>query len=252
MAPILPKPAALGALLLLGSLAACDVPNFEGPQLQDPPQGFLLQPDSRASRSMFAHLPEVHHDAWVQSLPPYSTIRINGHPGVLTLEDVMAAQDSARAHKGDPEITFGAIEPLTVDGRDAWAWEERIETQRRGIPWVAYRVMVPYDTMSYTIEIDTEDPLFKAGAPESLRAIALTFAVGETVYNWPLMALGAGLLLFVIHMLRQRSQAKAAQLRSINLVKVEKKPKTDEGGGDGAAEPPMAAAGAAQGQSSAQ
>ena len=249
MAPILPNRAALGVLLLVG-LAACDVPNFQGPQLQEPPQGFLLQPDSRAARSMFAHLPEVHHDAWVQSLPPYSTIRINGHPGVLGLQDVMAAQDSARAHKSDPDVSFGAIEPLSIDGREAWAWEERIDTQRRGVPWVAYRVMVPYDTISYSIEIDTEDPLLKAGAPESLRAIALTFGVGETVYNWPLILLGAGLLLFMIHMMRQRSQAKAARLRSINLVKVEKKPEQEDG--EAAAEPETVGAGAPRGQASAQ
>jgi len=242
MALILPNRAAVAVLLLVG-LAACDVPNFQGPQLQEPPQGFLLQPDSRASRSMFAHLPEIYHDAWVQSLPPYSTIRINGHPGALGLQDVMAAQDSARAHKGDPDITFGAIEPLSIDGREAWAWEERIETQRRGVPWVAYRVMVPYDTISYTVEIDTEDPLFKASAPESLRAIALTFGVGHTAYNWPLITLGVGLLLFAIHVMRQRSQAKAARLRSINLVKIEKKPTPADGEGEGAGEPAMAGAG---------
>ena len=57
MAPILPNRAVLGALLL--GLAACDVPNFQGPQLQEPPKGFLLQPDSRAARSMFQHLPDL-------------------------------------------------------------------------------------------------------------------------------------------------------------------------------------------------
>ena len=149
----------------------------------------------------------------------------------------MAAQDSSRAHKRDADITFGPIEPVTIDGREAWAWEERIETQRRGVPWVAYRAMVPYDTISYSVEIDTEDPLLKVGAPESLRAIVQTFGVGETVYNWPLIALGMGLLLFLIHVMRQRSQAKAAQLRSINLVKVERKPKQSESESEGAGEP---------------
>ena len=250
MAPILPNRAVLGALLL--GLAACDVPNFQGPQLQEPPKGFLLQPDSRAARSMFQHLPEVYHDAWVQSQPPYSTIRINGYSGVLGLQDVMAAQDSSRAHKRDADITFGPIEPVTIDGREAWAWEERIETQRRGVPWVAYRAMVPYDTISYSVEIDTEDPLLKVGAPESLRAIVQTFGVGETVYNWPLIALGMGLLLFLIHVMRQRSQAKAAQLRSINLVKVERKPKQSESESEGAGEPAPVGAGERQGQQSAQ
>ena len=223
MSAIPSKRRAVGALLLLAALSACDVPNFEGPQLQEPPDGFLLRPDPDIARSMFVDLPVVHHDRWVQSLPPYSTITINGHAGTLTLEDMVTAQEYGRAHASDPDVTFGAIEPLSIDGREAWAWEERIDTPRRGIPWVAYRVMVPYDDVSYAIEIQTEDPILKSGAPGSLQAIVGTFAVGETVYNWPLILIGAGLLLFGLHTMRQRASAKADRLRSINLVKIEKK-----------------------------
>lgn len=225
------RSATLATVLMLSVLAGCDVPAFAGPQLQDPPQGYLLQPDSRARHPMFAHLPETYHDAWVQSVPPHSTIRINGYAGTLNVADVIAAQDSMRAHPEDPEVTFGGIEPLTIDGREAWGWEERIQTQSRGLPWVAYRVMVPYDTISYTIELATADPLLKSGAPESLKDIVSTFAVGETVYNWPLIAVGLGLLLFGVHLLRQRSRAQAERLQSINLVKVEK-PKPDEQKGE--------------------
>ncbi|MGD2045127.1 MAG: hypothetical protein PVJ80_07265 [Gemmatimonadota bacterium] len=218
----------LATLLALSAFAGCDMPAFEGPQLQDPPQGFLLQPDSRDRHPMFAYLQDVYHDAWVQSVPPHSTIRINGYTGTLTVADVIVAQDSMRAHPDDPEVTFGDIEPLTIDGREAWGWEERIQTQSRGLPWVAYRVMVPYDTISYTIELETADPLLKPSAPGSLKDIISTFAVGETVYNWPLMAIGIGLLLFALHMLRERSRAKTERLQSINLVKIEKKPDEQE------------------------
>lgn len=222
-APTVRGSIAVAALVLTSALAACDVPNFEGPQLQDPPQGFLLQPDSRAERAMFGHLPEVHHDAWVQSLPPYSTIRINGYSGTLTLDDVLAAQDSARVHAPDPDILFGAIEPHTIDGREAWGWEERIDTPSRGIPWVAYRVMVPYDTISYTIEFSTEDPQFKAGAPATLTAVISAFGVGETEYNVSLIALAIGLLLLTVYLSRARARTRAERLKSMNLVKIEKK-----------------------------
>lgn len=230
-APNLPMSATQWMLLLLAGLAACEVPNFAGPQLQDPPRGYLLQPNPDAPRSMFAYLPAVYHDAWVQSLPPYSTIHINGIAGTLSLEDVLAAQDSLRARPHDPDISFGAVEPLSIDGRDAWGWEERIDTPTRGIPWVAYRSMVPYDTISYSIEVSTEDPLLKAQAPDTLRAIVSTFAVGEVAYDWPLILVGAGLLLFAVHLARQKSRAKAARLQSINLVKIEKKKEGEPEGG---------------------
>jgi hypothetical protein len=227
----------VGTFLLLAALGACDVPNFDGPQLQEPPQGFLLQPDPTTARSVFTELPVVYHDRWVQSQPPFSTITINGHAGTLTLEDVMAAQDARRAGEDDPDMVFGAIEPLSIDGREAWAWEEHVASPTRGVPWVAYRAMVPYDEVSYAIEIESEDPLLKAGAPASLQAIVTTFAVGKTVYNWPLIVIAVGLLLFALHTMRQRSRAKAARLRSINLVKVEKKegPEEAEEEEDGAA-----------------
>lgn len=243
-APALPNSAIVGLLLLLVGTTACEVPNFEGPQLQDPPQGYLLQPDPSQPRNMFAYLPAVYHDAWVQSLSPYSTIKINGLAGTLTLEDVLAAQDSLRARGGDPDLRFGPVEPLSIDGREAWGWEERIESPQRGIPWVAYRVMVPYETISYTIELSTEDPLLKAGSPETVKAIISTFAVGETVWNLPLLALGIGLLLFAVHMAREKAKAKAARLQSINLVKIKKK-ETPEEERKAAPEPVLASASAA-------
>ena len=68
--------------------------------------------------------------------------------------------------------------------------------------------------------------MFKASAPSSLRDVVSSFAVGEIAYNWPLIAIAMGLLLFAVHLFRQKARAKAQRLQSINLVKVEKK--TDE------------------------
>lgn len=244
-AQTLPKRAIAFVLLVAGGLSACELPNYDGPQLQDPPVGFLLRPDPGSPHEMFAYLPTVYHDRWVQSLAPFSTIDINGFAGELTLEDVLAAQDSLRARPYDPDVTFGQVEPLSIDGREAWGWEERIDTPRRGIPWVAYRAMIPYEEVSYTVEISTEDPLLKAQAPETLKAIVTTFAVGEIAFNWPLIILGAGLLLFAVHMARQKAQIKTARLQSINLVKIEKKEEDDGTGVDA----PLTGVGAGAGAS---
>lgn len=218
----------LVTMLLLSGLGACEVPNFEGPQLQVPPEGFVLRPESRGERSVLGHRREVHHDAWVQPQPPYSTIYINGYAGGLTVEDAVAAQDSVRAHTGDAEVTFAGVEPLSIDGREAWGWEERIDTPAGATSWVAYRAMIPYDTITYTVEISTEDPALTAGAPASLKTIVSTFAVGRTAYNWPLILLGIALALFALYMLRERSRATAQRLQSIDLVRVDKG--EDDGG----------------------
>jgi hypothetical protein len=208
--------------------SACEVPNFEGPQIQSPPRGFLLVPDSYLQRRMFQHRDAVFQTAWVESVADFSTIHINGHAGVLGLEDVMAAQDSARKYVTDPDVTFGGVEPLRVNGRDAWGWSERVETPSRGLVWVAYRAAIPYDTITYAVEFYSGEPGLKRAAPDTLKAVIATFAIGETKLNLPLMALLGGGLFFALAGVRSRARASAARLQAINLVKVERK--TDERG----------------------
>ena len=208
--------------------ASCEVPNFRGPQIQSPPRGFLLTPDSPLERRMFQHHDVVFQSTWVESVTDFSTIHINGHPGVLGLEEVMAAQDTARRYAGDRDVTFGGVEPLTVDGREAWGWEERVQTPGRGLVWVAYRAAVPYDSVTYAIEFYSGDPRFKNAAPDTLKAIITTFAVGETRVSMPLIALVAGGLLFLVAGLRSRARAREARLQAIHLVRI-KKTKPEEG-----------------------
>lgn len=213
--------------LVVAVLAGCDMPNFEGPQIQSPPRGFLLVRSSPLQRRMFQDQEVVFETTWVESIADFSTIHVNGHLGVLDLEDVMAAQEVAKRFADDPDLVFGEVEPLEVDGRDAWGWAERVETPTRGLVSVAYRAAVPYDTITYAIEFYSGEPGLKRAAPDTLKAIISTFAIGETTINWPLVALLVGALLFVASGLRSRARAKATRLQSIKLVKV-KKPAEEE------------------------
>jgi hypothetical protein len=235
--PVAARFQGLLVLLATASLAACNAPNFEGPQIQSPPRGFLLAPDSRLERRMFQHSDVVYESTWVESVTDFSTIHINGHRGVLGLEDVMAAQDTARRHAGDPDVTFSPVEPLLVDGREAWGWEERVETPARGLVWVAYRAAIPYDTITYAIEFYSGDPRFKRAAPDTLRAIIGSFAIGRTTWSIPLIALVAGALLFVVAGVRSRAQARAARLQGIHLVRIKKKTEEKEGAEEPSAAP---------------
>ncbi|MBM4184329.1 MAG: hypothetical protein FJ207_08895 [Gemmatimonadetes bacterium] len=219
-----------GALALAAGVSACDVPNFEGPQIQDPPQGFLLAPDSYQQRRLFPDRELIFHAAWVESIDDFSTIYIDGHRGVLGLEDAVAARDSARRYATDPDVRFGEVEPLEVDGRSAWGWFERVETPTRGLVWVAYRAIIPYDTVSYAVEFYSGEPAIKREAPDTLKAIIATFGIGETTYNIPLIAVMIGLALFAASVVQSKRRAQAARMKTINLVKVEKKkaPETPE------------------------
>lgn len=216
-------PLLAGPVLLLLAVAGCELPRFQGPQIQNPPRGFLLQSDAYQQRRMFPEREVRQHIAWIAAgSGPYSGIYINAHPGAIGLDEVAAAQDSAKLLPEAREVTFSEVEPLTIDGRTAWGWAERLETPERGLDWVAYRTVVSYDTVSYAIEYYSGDPGTKRAAPDTLRTVLSSFAVGRTQWNVPLIVLLGGLSLLGVSAARKRRADKAARLRSITLASIEK------------------------------
>jgi len=178
-----------------------------------------------------------------------SVIYVNGHPGALTVDDVVTAQEGVRSNTVDPDTKFGAIEALTIDGRDAWGWEERVESTRRGLVDVAYRAVIPYDTITFAIEFVSGEPKWKAVSPDSLRTIVSSFAIGKTTWNLPLIGMLMGVVLLAGSLLRTRARERDQRLRSINLVTFKKEEDDDSEGGTGAgtASAPSGAAPAAGG-----
>ena len=206
--------------LLLGS-AACDVPNFEGPQIQTPPPAFFIQNEAYQQRRMFPELEIVSHDAWVEtSWGFFSGIYINGHDGALTEEDARSAWEASLV-AADEGVIVENVETLTIDGRSAWGWSERLQTPELGLVWVAYRAMIPYDTITYAVEFHGGEPGLKR-QPDTLRTIVASFAVGQTTWNLPLIAVFVGMSLFMINALITRSKKRAARLQSIHFVTIKK------------------------------
>ena len=207
--------------LLVAAAAACQVPNFRGPQVQNPPTGYAPRADAHQERRMFPDLDVTHRDAWVEtSIAESGTIHINAHAGVLSVEDVQTARDHAMAMATEG-VVFGGLERLTVDEREAWGWSER-----RGPPdglaeWVAFRVAVPYDTVTYAVEFVSSAPELTA-RPDSVRSVVASFAVGKIEWNVPLLLVLAGALLFAVRSLRARAQQRAERLRGITLATVPK------------------------------
>lgn len=217
-------------LLAFVLLAGCDIPRFPGPQIQEPPPNFTRQPETSPTRRTFPDRDVSFHTAWVHTdLGGVSVIYIDGHPGVLGVEDVLAARDGAMAAEPDEDAVFGEVEALTVDGREAWGWYERIESSRRGLVEVTYRAVIPYDSVTYAIEFVSGEPTLKRASPDTLRDVISTFAIGRTTYDIPVILVVLGGIVFVASVLRSRSKQKVDRLRSINLVTIRKEEDDETG-----------------------
>ena len=224
-------------LMALVPLSACTLPRFEGPQIQNPPAGFLIQDETFLQRRMFPDLDVDFHTAWVHTdFSGVSVIYVNRHPRRLTLDDVLVARSGVEAAVTDPDTRFGPIEALTIDGREAWGWEERVESERRGLEDVAYRAVIPYDSATYAIEFVSGEPSLKIASPDTLRTVISSFGIGRTTWNFPLIAMISGALLLLVSVQRSRHQERRTRHRSINLVKI-KKEEEAEGGASAPAAP---------------
>lgn len=230
----------LAVTLLLLPLAGCDPPNHPGPQIQEPPPGFTLNPETHLDRLVFPDGEVVHHDAWVAAgWGNFSGIYINGFSGTRGPADATAARDRAMGaptDRPDQVREVGAMERLTIDDRAAFGWSEALRSQARGLEYVAYRAVVPYDTVTYTVEFISGDPTFK-NRPDSVRAVVASFAIGRTKFNLPLILVGAGLTVFLLSQLRGRSVERARRHASINLPKIPKKDAEGTPGAPAAASP---------------
>ena len=178
------RPSVRLLLLLLSIIVTggCEVPNFEGPQLQAPPEGFRRKPDISQDRRMFPDRTSIHFDAWfLDNWGEFTGIYINGHEGTTTLEEVAEARLWAMANPPDHPMAYGDIEVVEVDGRTGWAWMEM--WRDNGLHEVRYHAAIPYDTITFTVvDMWTGDPTFKM-RPDSIRAIVASFAVGRTKWS---------------------------------------------------------------------
>ncbi len=221
------------ALLLtaVATVSACSIPEFQGPQIQDPPNGFTMNPETALQRRMFPDLEVVHHDAWVAAAwGDFSGIYINGHSGVLGMAHMEEARQRALSVPGerpDQVRDIGEIEQVTIDGREALAWAEMVRSPSKGIEYVAYRALIPYDTVSYAVEMVSGDPKFKS-RPDTLRTMVATFGVGRTTYNIPMILIAVGALGLMLSVARTRSQERARRHASITLKQIPKKKEGDK------------------------
>ncbi len=224
------------SVALLCALLACDMPRFEGAQIQGPPPGFTLQPDTYQDRRLLEDRPVVHHDAWVRAQwGEFSGIYINAHAGPTGIEEVEAAREASLARppgRADQIREFGEVERLRIDDREAFGWPELVRSERRGVEYVAYRAVIPYDTLSYAVEFVSGDPAFKMRR-DSLRTVVASFGIGRTEYNLPLLLLLAGILVLGVARWRSGLRERRRRSASVRLPRIPR-PDADETGDRGA------------------
>jgi len=214
------RTALVASVLLAG---ACDVPKFQGPQIQNPPPAFYMNREVTQSRRMFPDRAVIFHEAWVEaSWGNFSGIYINGHPGNLDKAAVEAALGKAISDTKGELVEFGPMESLEIDGRTAWGWSEVWRIDDGLVRYGVFRAAIPYDTVTYAVDFLTGDPGIR-NRPDSMRTIVANFAVGRTRWNVPLLLVGAGVLLFLLNLWRVRAKERAARARHVPLVTIPKR-----------------------------
>ncbi len=79
----------------------------------------------------------------------------------------MEARDAQERRLTGRAYQFGPLERMSIDGREAWGW---MVTQRdsRGLHSREFKVAIPYDTMTYTVEFFSNKPSLMSN-PDTLR-----------------------------------------------------------------------------------
>jgi hypothetical protein len=195
--------------LSLSFPVACVAPPFRGYQIQDPPEGFLYDDDSSEAQVVFPDREILSHGAWWRMSPDdqYASIFITRFRGAASVEDVEAARDryeSAVARSGGGEVT--QLQFLRIDGREAWGWEEH-RRNRGELAAVAYRTVVPYDTMAISLEFYSDMPAFMDPALQKEALASFGYGKTRVLWGWlvPLVLLGGWLLVGFFRRLARRA-----------------------------------------------
>lgn len=196
--------------LLLACLAGLGcTPLHEGPQLRSVPDGLAytstissarLPLRGRQKTRQVAYLP-TGEERW-----PLSVI-ITEYAGVTNASEVRASHQEYVKRYGE-STDYGQIETVTIDGREGWGWLETYR-YRAEVMSVGFTVILPYDSVSYSVEVTSRKPKLKDEA--YLRELAASFVVRyQTDYDAWILIVG-GLALGGILVLVRRAQLQPAR-----------------------------------------
>jgi len=167
---------------------------MEGPQIPDPPFGFIYDANATQARNVFPDREMLSQSAWSTTGEIHNSIYITCYAGPSTQADVQAARDAQESMY--KYLQYGSLEALTIDDRPAWGW---LETQyhKGNLSSLEYKAVVSYDDVSYAVEFFADSPEYLSEAV--LRDMVCSFETGKTKIDYALAA--GGLLLAAIGIL---------------------------------------------------
>lgn len=190
-------------VLALAGTTGCAKPSVPGYQLRAVPAGFLYTANADFGVNPFPDRTPLSHGAWLgdaESVQPQSEIFITRYRGVVTPAEAGAAREAQASRYGHPaSIDYGAVTPVTIDGRPAVAWLETRYDEHHAVRSLKYSAVIPYDSVSYAVEFDTAAP--DRLQPDSLIQVVHSFGRGQTTDLWGpiklalLLVVGLGVLL---------------------------------------------------------
>jgi hypothetical protein len=188
------------APLLAVCLASCSSPRMEGPQIPNPPDGFMYDANATQARNVFPDREIARQHAWgTMSERTNSSIYMTEHAGPSTRDAVQAARDALEV-RYPYNTTYGPLQDLTIDGQPAWGW---LETQyyKGEISSMEYKAVVTLEGTTHVIEFFSKNPKYMSEA--ALRELVCSFEIGRRKVSWPLVGVGVVLVALVIFGIRR-------------------------------------------------
>ena len=199
------------ALLALaaGAAAGCARPTIPGLQVRAVPAGFLFTANTDAGRNAFPDRELLSRGVWygdIESFQPQSELFVSRYAGTISIEEARAAREAQAGLYGHPaSIDYGTVAPVTIDGRQAYAWLETRYDERQAVRSLAYSVVIPYDSVSYALEFSTSAA--NRLVPDSLTRVVGSWGPGKTEVLWGVIAAVAaavvGIALFLAYLMRR-------------------------------------------------
>jgi hypothetical protein len=144
---------------LLVQLSACSTPRMEGPNISDPPAGFVYDANASNGRNIFATEDILRQAAWIRPREEhFCDISMTEYTGSATRQDVQEALDYFIKKYSYP--TYGPLETITIDGHDAWGWQET-QFYKGEQSSMTYRAVVSYEDRCWAIEFYAKDPAWQ-------------------------------------------------------------------------------------------
>jgi len=167
-------------LMALVMVAGCGGgrPLHKGPDVAGVPEGFIYEGHVESGRNLFPDRPKVLERGYTTAVyldQDHSNITITQYNGPTTREQVEAALGLEQQHYGESRVS--ALENVTIDRKEAWAWTITQPGDRWSNGSLTYRAMVSYPDASYLVEFYTSHKQFMDA--NRLRAVVASFEVND-------------------------------------------------------------------------